>query len=146
MIYVGNFSYNDTTEDEENYCLIPCMVVADDVDEALDKFATQLITLHEEGDLLSGADYIYLDSLVELTGECDEPVMLNWQKIAITNEGLSSISSALPGADEAAGVAYAFVNDTDEDFQTEFDDPNIDFADLEEADEEPFLDFTVAQN
>ena len=52
MIYVGNFSYNDTTEDEENYCLIPCMVVADDVDEALDKFATQLITLHEELSLI----------------------------------------------------------------------------------------------
>ncbi|WP_028264010.1 hypothetical protein [Atopobium fossor] len=145
MIYVGNFSYNDNTEDDENYCLIPCMVVANDVDEALDKFAAQLVTLHEENDILSGADYIYLDSLVELADECNKPVMLNWQKITITDEGLSSISSALPGADEAAGVAYAFVDDNDEDFQTEFDNPNIDFADLEEADEEPFLDFTAAK-
>lgn len=91
---------------------------------------------------MSDADYIYLDSLVELSAEESKPVMLSWQKIAVTENGLSSISSALPASDESVGCAYTFVDDDDEDFQTEFDDPNIDFADLEEADEEPFLDFT----
>ena len=142
MIYVGNFSYNDNTDETDNYCLIPCLVVADTVDEALDKFASQLISLHEEGTIVSDADYIYLDSLVELSAEESKPVMLSWQKIAVTENGLSSISSALPASDESVGCAYTFVDDDDEDFQTEFDDPNIDFAELEEADEEPFLDFT----
>ena len=46
MLYVGNFSYIDATDENENYCLIPCLVEAQNLDDALDKFALKLVELH----------------------------------------------------------------------------------------------------
>lgn len=144
MLYVGNFSYIDATDENENYCLIPCLVEAQNLDDALDKFALKLVELHNDSGLINGSDRIYLDSLLELTANGETPVVLNWQKITTTDEGLCSISSALPEADEVDGAAYSFVDDHADELETEFETPDIEKLDeLEDVEEEPFLDFTL---
>ena len=70
MLYVGNFSYNDENDSVDNYCLLSCLVTADNADEALDKFSDLLWHYHRDTSTLDGARDIYLDSLVEL--ETDE--------------------------------------------------------------------------
>lgn len=139
MLYVGNFSYNDDNDAADNYCLMPCLVTAVDADEALDKFADLLWRLHRTTDLLDGAREIYLDSLVELEGAPSDAVLCQWQKIVPAADGLCSITSALPesGSD---GAAYAFA-DEPEDLEVDLDDSELDFDELEEADESPFLSF-----
>ena len=147
MLYIGNFSYNDDTDDKDNYCLMPCVVEARDADEALDKFAARFHELRRTSDLLEGAHEIFLDSLVELEGAPGEPVVTQWQKIAPAVDGLCSITSALPSPEGTAdGNAYGWGSDDDEGDET---DEELD--DLEEelddelagdcADEEPFLVF-----
>ena len=66
MIYVGNFSYNDSADEADNYVLMPTIVKADSTDEALDKFAALFERLHNDTDLIAGAEEIYLDTLVEM--------------------------------------------------------------------------------
>lgn len=147
MLYIGNFSYNDDTDDKDNYCLMPCVVEARDADEALDKFAARFHELRRTSDLLEGAHEIFLDSLVELEGVPGEPVVTQWQKIVPAVDGLCSITSALPSPEGTAdGNAYGWGSDDDEGDET---DEELD--DLEEelddelagdcADEEPFLVF-----
>lgn len=142
MLYIGNFSYNDDSDDKDNYCLMPCVVEAADPDEALDKFATHLRRVQRTTDLLDGAHEIYLDSLCELEGVPTEPVICQWQKIVPAMSGLCSITSALPAVDEGDGsaTAYAWGDEGEEDEHEHVDD-------LEELDEEelgegdPFLLF-----
>ena len=147
MLYIGNFSYNDDTDDKDNYCLMPCVVEARDADEALDKFAARFHELRRTSDLLEGAHEIFLDSLVELEGAPDEPVVTQWQKIVPAVDGLCSITSALPSPEgETDGNAYGWGLEDEDD-----GDPDEELDDLEEeldgelagdyADEEPFLVF-----
>ncbi len=108
MLYIANFSYNDESDERDNYCLMPCVVEAADADAALEKLADHLRRAHEETDLLGGATEVYLDSLAELTGAPDEPVICQWQKIVPAEEGLCSITSALPLVDEDDESACAY--------------------------------------
>lgn len=108
MLYIANFSYNDESDERDNYCLMPCVVEAADADAALEKLADHLRRAHEETDLLDGATEVYLDSLAELTGAPDEPVICQWQKIVPAEEGLCSITSALPLVDEDDESACAY--------------------------------------
>ncbi len=107
MLYVGNFSYNDENDAAHNYCLMPCIVKAGSAEEALEKFADHFEDIRQSSDLLDGADELYLDSLVELTEEPEEPLVTQWQKIVPTREGLCSLVSATPlAAGNEAVVSY----------------------------------------
>ena len=125
MLYVGNFSYNDDKDQTNNYCLMPCVVEADSADEALE---------------------IYLDSLVELEGVPQDPVITQWQKIVPAIDGLCSVTSALPdtSVDELAASAYGWGEDDGDEIELE-DMEELDGLsedDLEEEGmEEPFLTF-----
>ena len=96
MIYVGNFSYNDTNDDKDNYCLMPCLVEAQSTEEALELFSEHLFEVSKVSDLLDGAQEIYLDSIVELPEIPSNPLIMQWQKIMPAGDGLCSITSALP--------------------------------------------------
>ncbi len=141
MLYIGNFSYNDDTDSKDNFCLMPCVVEAEDADEALAKFADMFEQIRTEGDLLDGAGKIYLDSLAEFEGTPTEPVLVQWQKIVPAVDGLCSITAALPESDEAdAATAYSWADQVDGE-DVLLDDPDED--ELEDAGyvEQPFLEF-----
>lgn len=143
MLYLGNFSYNDNTSEEDNYCLMPCVVQAEDTDEALDKFATMFERIKTTSDLLEGASEIYLDSLVELEAPPEEAVLTQWQKIVPSQDGLCSIAAALPETDLATANAYGWDSgEVEEEIEEEIDiDDDAFIEEAEEADEEPFLTF-----
>lgn len=141
MLYVGNFSYNDERDPVDNYCLLPCLVSADNADEALDKFADLLWHYHRDTTLLDGAREVYLDSLVELESAPTEAVCCQWQKIQPADDGLFSITNALPETDLPHASAYTFHDDIDHDVEVDFDNPDIALDDLEETEESPFLSF-----
>ena len=120
MLYIGNFSY----------------------DEAMEKFAAHLHEVRKTSDLLDGAHEIYLDSLTELEGVPSDPVICQWQKIVPAMDGLCSITSALPVADEDSDLAnaYAWGDEDDEREHAHHDDlDDLDEEDL--MDQEPFLLF-----
>ncbi len=145
MLYVGSFSYNDETDDKDNYCLMPCVVEASTSDEALDRFAAHFQEVRRSSDLLDGAHEIFLDSLVELEGVPAEPVICQWQKIVPAMDGLCSITSALPETDLADDFASAYgwgVDDDEyEDDEGRGDTLEHDDEDPEGYPEEPFLRF-----
>ena len=92
--------------------------------------------------LLDGAHEIYLDSLTELEGVPSDPVICQWQKIVPAMDGLCSITSALPVADEGSDLAnaYAWGDEDDEHEHAHHDDlDDLDEEDL--MDQEPFLLF-----
>ena len=136
MLYIGNFSYNDDSDSKDNYCLMPCIVEADDAEQAMEKFAEHFQQIRKSSDLLDGAHEIYLDSLTELEAAPDEPVICQWQKIVPAMNGLCSITSALPVTDEDSDFAnaYAWGEDDDE------DDEHGHYDDLEELDEDAMVD------
>ena len=140
MLYVGNFSYNDDNDPTDNYCLMPCLVSAEDADDALDKFADLLWRLHRTSDLLDGAREVYRDSLVELEGAPSDAVLCQWQKIVPAAAGLCSITSALPEPDLPHARADACAEE-DDGVDVDLDDADLDFDELEETDESPFLSF-----
>jgi hypothetical protein len=147
MLYLGNFSYNDDQDDAENYCLMPAVVEAPSPEDAMEAFARMMRRLRADSDLLDGAGEVYLDSLVELEAAPTEGLLVQWQKIVPSKDGLCSILSALPTA-PGRDVAEAFgVYGDDED--SEDADTNAD-EDLDggecgdepvEAEEVPFLSF-----
>lgn len=141
MLYVGNFSYNDERDSVDNYCLLPCLVTADNADEALDKFTDLLWHYHRDTNILDGARDIYLDSLVELEDVPAQAVCCQWQKIQPAPDGLFSITNALPDVELPHANAYTFYDDDDHDIEVDFDAPDINLDDLEETDESPFLSF-----
>ena len=133
MIYVGNFSYNDSADEADNYVLMPATVKADSTEEALDKFAALFERLHNDTDLIAGADEIYLDTLIEMDDVPEDAVLLQWQKIAPCEDGLYSILSAEPEEREDA-TAYGW------DFEDEEDEDEEGHT-HEERDDEPFISF-----
>lgn len=145
MLYIGNFSYNDDSDSKDNYCLIPCVVEAENADEAMDKFASHFQQIRRDSDLLDGAHEIFLDSLTELEGVPSDPVICQWQKIVPAMDGLCSITSALPVTDEDSDFANAYAWGEDEEEHEHADD--ADFEDLDDLDDddlvsqEPFLLF-----
>ena len=142
MLYIGNFSYNDDSDSKDNYCLMPCVVAAENADEAMEKFADHFQQIRKGSDLLDGAHEIFLDSLCELEGAPPEPVICQWQKIVPAMDGLCSITSALPVTDEDSDFAnaYGWGEEDDEDEHAHYDDlDDIDEDVMSES--EPFLLF-----
>ena len=142
MLYLGNFNYNDENDDAENYCLMPAVVEAADADEALDRFQAMFERIHAGSDLLDGAKKIYLDSLVELDHAPETAVLVQWQKIVPVDDGICSITSALPEAEGAGLAAYSWANEdkdtVEADDYDEFDETDLDFEE-DGYEEEPFL-------
>ena len=52
MLYIGNFSYNDDSDSKDNYCLMPCIVEADDAEQAMEKFAEHFQQIRKGSDLV----------------------------------------------------------------------------------------------
>lgn len=142
MLYLGNFNYNDDNDDAQNYCLMPAVVEAADADEALDKFQAMFERIHTGSDLLDGAKKIYLDSLVELDHAPETAVLVQWQKIVPVDDGLCSITSALPEVEGAGIAAYSWADEDEDTVEADdydgFDETDLDF-DEDGYEEEPFL-------
>ena len=113
MLYVANFSYSNYDDQFENACLMPAVVDAPDYDTAAALFRALLQKLHEESPLLDGAESIYLDSIVELSQAPTEPVLIQWQKLVASDDGLYSDVVPLPGDDEIARVCDITAADDD---------------------------------
>lgn len=114
MLYVANFSYSNYDDEFENACLMPAVVDAPDYDTAAARFRAMLQKLHSESPLLDGAESIYLDSIVELSQAPTEPVLIQWQKLVASDDGLYSDVVPLPGDDEIARVCnMAAAEDTE---------------------------------
>jgi hypothetical protein len=149
MLYIANFSYSDDNERDDNYVLMPCVVDADNADEALDRFTEMLERLHATEDLLAGATEVYLDSLVEIPEVPKDAILVQWQKIVPGDEGLVSLATALPVPSDSDAVAYGFDyedesiggEDEDEDEDEEDYEDDLEDEDEEETFQEPFLTF-----
>lgn len=114
MLYVANFSYSNYDDEFENACLMPAVVDAPDYDTATERFRALLEKLHDESPLLEGAESIYLDSIVELSEAPTEPVLIQWQKLVASDEGLYADTVPLPGGDEIARVCNLPEDDVDD--------------------------------
>lgn len=110
MLFIGNFSFTDMNDENDNYCLMPVVVDAPDTDTALDRFSTLMNNLHESSLLLAGAKDIYLDSLIQLDESPEEALVVQWQKIIAGDDGMYSVLSALPGEEDYA-EAYNWGSD-----------------------------------
>lgn len=148
MLYIGNFSYNDSTDGKDNFVLMPAVVKAKNADKALEKFADLFEDIRKKSDLLDGAQEIFLDSLVEFDGAPKKAVLAQWQKIVPAADGLCSITAALPESDlsEDVPAAYSWQTDEDDEFEDLADiDLDMLVADDEVVDhtsnDEPFLQF-----
>lgn len=130
MLYVANFSYSVFDEEFENACLMPAVVDAPDFETAVERFKAMLQKYHEESPLLDGAELIYLDSIVELTEAPTEPLVIQWQKVVASDEGLYSDVVALPGREEIARICGQ--DDDGEDDEGEL----ISLVDDDDADED----------
>lgn len=113
MLYVASFSYSNYDDEFENACLMPAVVDAQDYDAAAARFRAMLQKLHSESPLLDGAESIYLDSIVELSETPTEPVLIQWQKLVASDDGLYSDVVPLPGDDENARVCNMAAADDD---------------------------------
>ena len=151
MLYVANFSYSNYDDEFENACLMPAVVDAPDYDTATERFRALLEKLHDESPLLEGAESIYLDSIVELSEAPTEPVLIQWQKLVASDEGLYAdtvliqwqklVASdeglyadtvPLPGSDEIARVCNLPEDEVDD----EGDEDDEDDEDYEDEDED----------
>ena len=117
MLYIGNFNYSDENDVSDNYVLMPAVVEASDAEEALDRFEKMFERLNAKSDLLDGAHSIYLDSLVELHHAPESAVLIQCEKIVPTDEGLCSITAALPELEEGEVASAYGWNDDDEEFE-----------------------------
>ena len=121
---------------------MPIVVEAENADEAMEKFAAHLHEVRKTSDLLDGAHEIYLDSLTELEGVPSDPVICQWQKIVPAMDGLCSITSALPVADEDSDLANAYAwGDEDDEHEHAHHDGLDDLDEEDLMDQEPFLLF-----
>lgn len=152
MLYIGNFSYNDSKDGKDNFVLMPAVVKAKSADKALQKFADLFANIRQKSDLLDGAHEIFLDSLVEFDGAPKKAVLVQWEKIVPASDGLCSITAALPETDLTREDTAAYSWESDD-----VDDEDYDFEDLDELDldaltaddeivdhsrsDEPFLQF-----
>jgi hypothetical protein len=144
MLFIASFSYSDDYEAEENYVLMPCVVSADDPQQALDRLSELLQHAHDEADgLFSGTGEVYLESLVGMDDVPEDGLIVQWQKVVPSDDGLVLLSSALPYGNSSA-VSYEFADDTegaDED-EDGFDDEAEDDEDSDDdAFMEPFMTF-----
>ena len=147
MLFIASFSYSDDYEAEENYVLMPCVVSADDPQQALDRLSELLQHAHDEADgLFSGTGEVYLESLVGMDDVPEDGLIVQWQKVVPSDDGLVRLSSALPYGNPSA-VSYEFADDTE---GTDEDDGFDDKAEPDEDDEaeddddafmEPFMTF-----
>lgn len=146
MLYIGNFSYNDSNDTKDNFVLMPAVVKAKSPKKALQKFADMFEDIRNTSDLLDGAHKVYLDSLVEFDGSPKDPVLVQWEKIVPAADGLCSITSALPENDLEADdiAAYGW---QDDDATEDMDDLDVDTVVNDDeivdhgVEDEPFLQF-----
>lgn len=135
MLYIGNFSYSDAFDENDNYCVMPAIVDAPDAETALERFSEMLRRLHEDTFIIDGAKDVFLDSLVEISENPEEALLVQWQKIVMGEDGLYSVLSALPG-DDGGAEAYSLGNEDifdDSEDEDEDGDEDLDASELEDA-------------
>ena len=82
------------------------------------------------------------DQLAQLEGVPSDPVICQWQKIVPAMDGLCSITSALPVADEDSDLANAYAwGDEDDEHEHAHHDGLDDLDEEDLMDQEPFLLF-----
>ena len=136
MLYVANFSYSNYDDEFENACLMPAVVDAPDYDTATERFAALLQKLHDESPLLEGAESIYLDSIVELSEAPTEPVLIQWQKLVASDEGLYADTVPLPGGDEIARVCNLPEDEVDDEGDEDAEGERVPLVDEDYEDED----------
>ena len=136
MLYVANFSYSNYDDEFENACLMPAVVDAPDYDTATERFRALLEKLHDESPLLEGAESIYLDSIVELSEAPTEPVLIQWQKLVASDEGLYADTVPLPGGDEIARVCNLPEDEVDDEGDEDDEGERVSLVDEDYEDED----------
>ena len=136
MLYVANFSYSNYDDEFENACLMPAVVDAPDYDTATERFRALLEKLHDESPLLEGAESIYLDSIVELSEAPTVPVLIQWQKLVASDEGLYADTVPLPGSDEIARVCNLPEDEVDDEGDEDAEGERVSLVDEDYEDED----------
>ena len=99
MEYLGMFSF-DVADDKDckdfEQGRFQCIVNAEDIPKAKEKFEKFLIKAKKELDCLNKVEKIYLHHIHEIKHVPQNPVLINFEEISTEADNLSSISCAAP--------------------------------------------------
>lgn len=129
MLYLGYFTFPESRSDtrESRHGYFSCVVDADAIDDAMEKFEVLIRGLKRDDDLLDGVDQIYVDICVELLSVPATGLLANWASW----DGVETtfISRSLPGVPASMALAYDDRPDDVPDDAVVGVDPFIDFSD-----------------
>ena len=121
MLYLAHFDFNENTGKDESHGYFTCVVEAENIDEALEKFETLLMEIRAKEDILADIDEVYLNVCVEIHSVPKAGFVANYT--SYSGAQTASISTSIRGASEKQCVTYSYEPD-------------------EEGEVEPFLTFT----
>ncbi|MEA4882975.1 MAG: hypothetical protein VB144_04790 [Clostridia bacterium] len=118
MIYVGHFSFSNdgaqgSGENEAHHGYFTAVNEAESVEEAIERFAVLIRRLHQEDDMFTGVDEVFLDACVECREIPESGFLAHF--VQWTGTEVGSISTAIRGATDEQAVAYHIVSDEESD-------------------------------
>ena len=108
MLYMGYFSFDGYTE-KPVHGYFSCVVEADDVDGAMDKFRALLDQTRKETDTLQDVESVYLDVVIELKQVPSNGFLAH--KISREGELETGISTALPEVNQTMAQAFTMADE-----------------------------------
>jgi len=125
VLYIGHFDFVE--KDDSHHGYFTCVVEANNVTAALEKFRTLIRSLKEEGDLFDSIEEVYLDSCVEVSTIPKAGFLAHY--VSYSGERRASISTSIRGAESDECSAYAFgVPDEDQEEEETYEvEPFISF-------------------
>ncbi|MFP3912225.1 MAG: hypothetical protein ACLFUT_09100 [Desulfobacteraceae bacterium] len=108
MLYMGYFSFDGYTE-KPVHGYFSCVVEADDVDNAMDRFRSLLEQTRKDSQTLKEAETVYLDVVIELKQVPAGGFLAH----KISREGglETAISTALPAVDNDVAQAFTMADE-----------------------------------
>ncbi len=112
MLYLGNFSFDETgPENEERHGYFTCTVEAQDADSAANIFKEYILGLKETAKIFHGIIAVYIEDIFEIHNVPTLPIIIRFQ----SSEGQfpKSISRPLPVIDSPDIEVYGLTSNVD---------------------------------
>jgi hypothetical protein len=106
MLYVGHFSFTplESADREVEEGRFTCLVEAESVEAAAEKFADLIISLDDSFDAFESVGNVYLDDITEVRKLPEEGVLVRYEEWS--PDGLGTVSTSLPGVPPEYCVSY----------------------------------------
>ena len=112
MLYVGHFSFESPEKEKESDAFtveskggtFTCLVEADSLDDAADKFRDLIISHADSFEIFGSAGAVFIDAIIEVKKLPEEGVLTQlYEPLA---DGIGSFATTLPGVPAEFCVAY----------------------------------------